>query len=165
MSEPVGQEEATPEGEAPSKSKRKTIILLAGALVLGLAAGGGVMVSGVLSPKPVANDAAGPSLQTMQDVQIVPMEQILVSTVVAEKQASIRLVVNIETPTAHLEQTKKMLPRIADVFNGYIRAVDPGMLAEPQAFERTRAALLRRARLVAGDQLVRDVLIQELLVL
>jgi len=159
------QQKEQAEAARPARQPRKKAFLMVGlAAALGLAGGAGTVFSGVLNPLLTDGPPALATSQAMADIAMLPIPPIIVPVRVAERPAKIRLTVHIETTARGAEQTKKLLPRIADVINGYLRAVDPEILAEPRSFEKTRAALLRRARLVAGEDLVRDVLIQELLI-
>jgi flagellar FliL protein len=53
------------------------------------------------------------------------------------------------------------MPRIQDVLNTYLRAVDVEDLEEPAALLRLRAQMLRRVQVVVGDGPVRDLLVTE----
>ena len=53
------------------------------------------------------------------------------------------------------------MPRINDVLNVYLRAVDERDFEVPRAMVRLRAQMLRRVQLVTPPGAVRDVLIQE----
>ena len=52
-------------------------------------------------------------------------------------------------------------PRILDVLNGYLRAVEVAELEDPSALVRLRAQMLRRIQVVAGEGRVNDLLISE----
>jgi flagellar FliL protein len=53
------------------------------------------------------------------------------------------------------------MPRILDVLNGYLRAIDIAQLEDPSALLRIRAHMLRRIQIVTGEGRVRDLLITE----
>lgn len=53
------------------------------------------------------------------------------------------------------------MPRIADVLNTYLRAVEVRDLEAPAATVWLRAQMLRRIQVVAGEGRVRDLLITE----
>mgnify|MGYP003471658695 FL=1 len=57
-----------------------------------------------------------------------------------------------------------MLPRVTDVLNGYLRAVELAELEKPTALVKLRAHLIRRIQLVAGEGRVRDVLVTEFVI-
>ena len=54
-------------------------------------------------------------------------------------------------------------PRIVDTLNIFLRAVDERDVSSILAMERLRAEMLRRVRLVTGDEAVKAVLIAEFL--
>lgn len=53
--------------------------------------------------------------------------------------------------------------RLRDAFTAYLRAVDPEQLANPSFHMRLKRALLHRARVVSGQDVVADVLITDFL--
>lgn len=53
--------------------------------------------------------------------------------------------------------------RLRDAFTTYLRALDPNQLADPSFHIRLKRALLHRARVVAGQDVVADVLITDFL--
>ena len=59
------------------------------------------------------------------------------------------------------EEVTLLLPRVLDVLNGYLRAVDVRELESPSALIKLRAQMLRRVQLVTGEGQVRDLLIME----
>jgi flagellar FliL protein len=73
----------------------------------------------------------------------------------------LRFTSQIEVESKHAEDVTLILPRIIDVLNGYLRAVDAKELQDPVAMVRIRAHLLRRIQMVSGEGRVRDLLITE----
>ena len=55
----------------------------------------------------------------------------------------------------------QLTPRVMDVLNSYLRAVEVSDLEDPSALIGLRAQMLRRIQLVTGDGRVRDLLIME----
>ena len=53
------------------------------------------------------------------------------------------------------------MPRVLDVLNTYLRAVEVRDLEEPAALARLRAQMLRRVQVVTGEGRVRDLLVTE----
>jgi len=53
--------------------------------------------------------------------------------------------------------------RLRDAFTTYLRALDPAQLADPSFHMRMKRALLHRARVVAGPDVIADVLITDFL--
>ena len=54
-----------------------------------------------------------------------------------------------------------LAPRILDVLNSYLRAIETASIEDPQAMARLRAQMLRRIQIVTGEGRVRDLLITE----
>jgi flagellar FliL protein len=48
-----------------------------------------------------------------------------------------------------------------DMLNTYLRAVEEKELTNPERFQNLQAQMLRRARLVAGENAVKNLLVQE----
>ncbi|MGB6229164.1 MAG: flagellar basal body-associated FliL family protein, partial [Litorimonas sp.] len=53
--------------------------------------------------------------------------------------------------------------RLRDAFTAYLRALDAEQLADPNFHMRIKRALLHRARVVSGPEVVADVLITDFL--
>ena len=51
---------------------------------------------------------------------------------------------------------KLIMPRVTDVLNGYLRAVEVRDLEDPTALSRLRAQMLRRVQMVSGEGRVLD---------
>ena len=54
-----------------------------------------------------------------------------------------------------------LMPRVLDVLNGYLRAVETRELQDTSALVRLRAQMLRRVQIVTGEGRVRDLLVTE----
>jgi hypothetical protein len=63
--------------------------------------------------------------------------------------------------TSKVEDVTLLKPRILDVLNSYLRAIDTAAIEDPQAMARLRAQMLRRVQIVTGEGRVRDLLITE----
>ncbi len=150
-----------PQEVAPKKSKKPLIIGVILALVLG---GGGFFAtySGLILGQDHAG-AAGyePSASPLPDIAFVPIEPLVISLGSADSGRNLRFSSQIETSSAYTADVTLLLPRIVDVMNGYLRAIDPAELDEPATLLRIRAQLLRRIQLVTGDGRVRDLLVTE----
>lgn len=73
----------------------------------------------------------------------------------------LKVAVTLEIDPARREGVEATLPRVADVLNTFLRAVEPEFLADPRRMARLRAQMLRRVQLVTPQGSVRDLLIQE----
>ena len=69
--------------------------------------------------------------------------------------------VSIEVDPESTEAVTALTPRIVDVLNTFLRAVDERDFEVPRAMTRIQAQMLRRVQLVTPHGAVHDVLIQE----
>jgi flagellar protein FliL len=67
----------------------------------------------------------------------------------------------LEVSGPHSAEVTLLKPRILDVLNSYLRAVEVAELEDPSALVRIRAQMLRRIQIVTGEGRVRDLLITE----
>lgn len=104
---------------------------------------------------------AGAAEEGTSDVAFLPVEPLLVSLAGPAQGRHLRFRAELEVPQAHVDAVEHLMPRIVDVMNGYLRAVDPADLESPGGLTALRAQMLRRVELVAGHGRVSDVLVME----
>ncbi|CAN0580711.1 unnamed protein product [Ectocarpus sp. 12 AP-2014] len=73
----------------------------------------------------------------------------------------LRFSAELEVSKAYKDDVEVLLPRIVDVLNGYLRALEVSDIDDPMALTRLRAQMLRRIQIVTGRDMVRDLLIME----
>lgn len=73
----------------------------------------------------------------------------------------LRFNAQLEVEAAQVTAVREMLPRIIDVLNTYLRAVETRDLENPAALQMLRTQMLRRIQIVVGPGHVRDVLVME----
>lgn len=153
--------------EAPA-AKRSRLPLILGVVLMLLLAGGGfyAVYSGMLfghaeAPKQAE---ASPTDQPVDDVAFVPIDPVIVSIETSAERVHLRFVAQMEVAKPHEEEVRLLLPRVQDVLNGYLRAVEFSELEKPTALVSLRAQLVRRIQLVAGEGRVRDLLITEFVI-
>jgi flagellar FliL protein len=143
----------------PKRSRKGMLIGLALAL---LGAGGGYLAvqSGLILPasEPATTEA---EIQALPDVGFVPVERLTISLGPESKNRHLSFSAQLEVAQGYEEDVSKILPRVVDVLNGYLRAVDIAELENPAALMRLRAQMLRRIQIVTGEGRVRDLLIME----
>lgn len=146
--------------------KRSKLPLLLG-LALALAGGGGgffAAYSGLLpwgeSTAPTVQSAAGAARYDSRNVEFVAVEPLIVSLDSASG-THLRFRAELEVQPAHKAEVEHLLPRVADVLNGYLRAVELADLRNRAALVRLRAQMLRRVQMVTGGDRVSDLLIME----
>lgn len=148
----------------PPAEKRSGRPLLIG-LGLALALGGGGFYAGYSGLLPLG---AGPAAEApaaagdpIPEVAFVPLPPLVVSLPPGSSARHLRFAAELEVPLGREEEVAKLLPRVLDVLNGYLRAVDAREFDRPAALIRLRAQMLRRVQLVAGEGRVRDLLVTE----
>lgn len=155
----------TPPVDPPAKRGKKGLIFgLVGGLVLG-GAGFYAIYAGLIDPfggadqgSAAGHDGGGADLA---DVAFLPMEPIMVSLPPGSSARYLRFSGQIETDPANRLEVEQLMPRILDVLNTYLRAVEVADLEQPAAISRLRAQMLRRVQVVTGEGRVRDLLITE----
>ena len=156
------------EDAKPKKGSRSLLLALVLALVLG---GGGfyAVYSGLL-PLPgghggdkdyaEAKDEHAPEIPYSQPA-FVPLEPFIISLGETATAKHLKVSLTVEVAPGTEESVAAVVPRINDVLNTYLRAVDERDLEVPRAMTRLRAHMLRRVRLVTPPDAVRDLLFQE----
>ncbi len=150
----------SPAPAAPRKGRKGLLFGLVGALVMG-GAGFYAVYAGLLDPSGLAGGGHEAETTVMSDVAFVPMEPILVSLPPGGKARHLRFTGALEVEPAYAAEVTALMPRILDVLNTYLRAVEVRDLADPAAISRLRAQMLRRIQVVTGEGRVRDLLITE----
>lgn len=144
---------------APKRSKRPILIGLFLALLLGPASfyvlWSGMILSG--GHPEAASETVGP----LPDIAFVPVDPIVISLGVHAQAKHLRFTSQLEVNKTMSADVTLLLPRIMDVLNGYLRAIDVTQLQDPSALIRIRAQMLRRIQIVTGEGRVRDLLITE----
>ena len=155
----MAEPEVAPDVATKKKSKLPLIIGVVLALILG---GGGfyATVSGmILGPK--GDHATEGEVAALPDIGFVPLEALVISLGAAAQSRHLRFTAQLEVAASHTAEVTLLQPRILDVLNGYLRAVDVAELEDPTALVRIRAQMLRRIQIVSGEGRVRDLLITE----
>lgn len=161
---------AAADAEAPPKKSKMPLIL---GVILALVGGGlgyFAVSSGLIGGRGGDHaDASAADLGTEAGseaeaenavpVAFVPLEPMVIS--LQGPQKYLRFTAQVEVAPAAQAEVTRLIPRIVDVLNGYLRAVDSAELADPAALMRLRAQMLRRVQVVAGADNVRDLLIME----
>jgi len=151
--------------ESPPPKRRGRALLVALPLAL-VAAGGGFYAtwSGLVA-LPAGHDApAVADVPPVSGVAFVPVAPILVNIGDAAAGRHLRFAAQLEVAQGEAGAVEALMPRIVDVLNGYLRAVEVEELLAPAALVRLRAQMLRRVQVVAGAGRVRDLLVNEFVV-
>jgi flagellar FliL protein len=144
----------------PGRHRGKPLLLAGVASVLLGAAGFWLAYSGTI-PLPGAAGHAGADKGSADDIAFVAIEPLVVSLGEAAASQHLRFAAQLEVPAAQAAEVAHLQPRILDVLNGYLRAVEVERLEDPAALILLRAQMLRRIQIVTGEGRVRDLLVTE----
>jgi len=161
--------EVTADAPPPKRGKMGPIVLAAVVLL----AGGGGFGAGMMGliPLPLgqepAKEMAMDHKKTEPDYSAVATYYTLPNLMIPlGKNASsryLRTTLFLEIDPDHEDILRKTEPRIMDTLNIFLRSVDERDVSSILALERLRGEILRRVRLVTGDDAVHAVLIGEFL--
>jgi len=148
--------------EAAPRKRSKLPLLIGAVLALVLGAGGFFATYTGLVFGPASDaQAARPEVAALPDIAFVPIPPVVISLGAAAQNAHLRMIAQLEVNKSHADEVTLLMPRIQDVLNGYLRAVEGAQLEDPTALVRLRAQMLRRLQIVTGEGRVRDLLITE----
>ncbi len=149
---------------APKKSSKLPLLI---GLVLALAGGGSgfyAVYSGLLfGAQDLVETTEGHAneMSPVPDISFVPLDPIVVSLGSQSSARHLQFRAQLEVPKKHQHDVESLSPRVIDVLNGYLRALEPGDLETSEALMRIRAQMLRRVQMVVGDGRVNDLLVME----
>lgn len=152
--------EVPPDPLPKKKSKLPLLLGLIGALTLGGGAFFAVYSGLILN---AASPAAAKNSDTdaLPKIAFVAVDPITISLGPHSSARHLRFASQLEVGPEHANEVALLLPRITDVLNSYLRAVDIAQLQDPSALMRLKAQMLRRIQIVTGQDRVRDLLISE----
>ncbi|MGV6805023.1 MAG: flagellar basal body-associated FliL family protein [Ruegeria sp.] len=152
--------------DGPQKSGKTGLAF--GVMLALVGAGGGyyLTVSGLLPwgqyesehPKAVASHPQ--AFEAESEVAFVDLPPVIVLVNTGDSR-HLKFHAQLEVLPGHRAEVEKLKPRILDVMNGYLRAIDLSDLEDSLALMRIRGHLLRRIAIVVGEGRVRDVLVVE----
>ncbi len=162
------------DGEAVAKPSKLPLII---GLVLALLGGGGGFLAvqmgllpGVGGTSEAHDDSHAGGQDTghddhaaepLGDVSFLELPPLVVSLGPGASAEHLRFRASLEVPKKHAGAVEAIIPRIQDVLNSYLRAVELADIESPGALLRLRAQMLRRVQLVAGEGRVADLLVLE----
>ncbi len=170
---------ADPE-EKPAKKGWKSLVLALTLAVIGAAGGFYAVKTGLI---PTGNHMDGTNVDSadssghtdthgeagthekpptpLQDIAFVEVDPITISLNANQSARHLRFRAQLEVNADYERDVMVILPRVTDVMNSYLRALELGDLTGPLALTRLRAQMLRRIQVVTGKGRVRDLLIME----
>jgi flagellar protein FliL len=150
--------------EEEGVKKRSKLPLLLG-VVLALVLGGGGFYatwSGLIlggDSHDTAEHAGAPG--PMTGIAFVPLETMVISLGPDSGSSHLRFTAQVEVVDTAAADVTLLAPRILDVLNSYLRAIDTAAIEDPSAMAKLRSQMLRRVQIVTGEGRVRDLLITE----
>ncbi|MEP0699697.1 MAG: flagellar basal body-associated FliL family protein [Lentilitoribacter sp.] len=153
-----------PEEEEEKSSKMPLIIGLVLALVGG---GGGFFATSqgfILAPESKAEEheeEAPKEMSKAEGIAFVPMDPLTVSMSPNSSYKHLLFRGELEVAEDYEDEVTTILPRIVDVLNSYLRALEISDIEEAASLTRLRSQMLRRVQVVAGPGRVNDLLIME----
>ena len=103
----------------------------------------------------------GDSPAALPDIEYVDLTPIMITLSGDDAVSQLRFHAQLEVEAKYFSNVEKIRPRILDVLNGYLRALELSDLRDPLALTRLRGQMLRRIGIVAGKGRVRDLLVIE----
>lgn len=155
--------ETEEESEAPPKKASKMPLILGLVLALVGAGGGfyatwsGMILGGDTHHAEVVETPEAPTAE----VAYVAVEPLVISLHPPRQNQHLRFRAHLETSPESQADVEKLLPRVTDVLNSYLRALEVADIEDPSALTRLRAQMLRRVQVVTGAGKVSDLLIME----
>ncbi|MCG3269095.1 flagellar basal body-associated protein FliL [Yoonia sp. I 8.24] len=159
----MSEESDTPEN-TPAKGSKKPLLI--GIVLALLGAGGGFFAvqSGMLGGGEYVEEAEAQDdshTPTPEVATFVALDPLVISLPRSGGRDHLRFSAQLEVAPEYADEVAAITPRIVDVLNGYLRAVDLADLEDPAALTRLRGQMLRRVQIVAGEGRVHDLLIME----
>ncbi|MEM6890566.1 MAG: flagellar basal body-associated FliL family protein [Pseudomonadota bacterium] len=154
--------EQTTEPAKPSK-----LPLILGVLLAIMGGGGGYYATStglVFGNESQLEAKIEKSAESEESFAFVPLDPLTISLPGQGGNTHLRFRAELEVDPSKGKEVEVIRPRITDVLNGYLRALELSDLQNPASLPRLRAQMLRRVQVVAGAEKVKDLLIMEFVV-
>jgi len=156
--------------ESLPKKKSKKPLLIGGVLMLLLGGGGfyatyAGLLFGTSTEAEMAYEEPIEEPTPMPEVAFIPLEPLTIN--LASETGGTRFLrfrAHIEVPKNYEADVTELSPRIVDVINGYLRAINIEQIEDPSALMQIRSHILRRIEIVAGPERINDLLIMEFVI-
>ncbi|MEM7317954.1 MAG: flagellar basal body-associated FliL family protein, partial [Pseudomonadota bacterium] len=160
----------TDEIEAQDKTRKSGLVVAILLVLAGAGAGYFAYAAGLVPFGPaqtrseIKNETDSPGAHAaspLDDVAYVDLGALLITLGKDAEQRHLRFHAQVEVEARYQSDVEKIRPRILDVLNGYLRALELADLTDPLALTRIRGHLIRRLDIVAGEDRIRDLLVTE----
>jgi flagellar FliL protein len=98
---------------------------------------------------------------SLPEFNFIALDPLIISLQPNSNAKLLKFTAQIEVTANSTDIVEHMRPRIIDMMNQYLRAVQPDTLTEPAIMLSLREQLLRRAQTIVGPGHIRDILIIE----
>lgn len=155
------------ETDGPPIGKKSKLPLILGIVLLVAGAAGGFlavnsgMIGGTATPTSSASTPDHIANRETEELAFVALDPIIVSFSSGSSRQLLRFTAQLEVKPSAVAEVEKIKPRIVDVLNGYLRALEIDDLEAPAALIKLRSQMLHRVKIVAGDDLINDLLVME----
>jgi flagellar protein FliL len=158
----AGLATAAATGDVAPKKRSKAPILI-GVVLAVLLGGGGFYAtwSGLLFGDGSHAESVESGPGPLSGIAFVPLDTMVVSLGPTSGSEHLRFTAQVEVVDTAAKDVELLKPRILDVLNSYLRAIDIAAIEDPSAMAKLRAQMLRRIQIVTGEGRVRDLLITE----
>ncbi|MEM1074345.1 MAG: flagellar basal body-associated FliL family protein [Pseudomonadota bacterium] len=153
--------------DAPDVPKSSKLPLMIGVVLALLGGAGGffaVQQGLVFAPEStpeVKDTEKDDAPSSIGKIVFVPIEPIKVSLPSSSRYRHLLFRAELEVEPAYKADVETLLPRIVDVLNGYLRAVNVSDIEASASLTRLRSQMLRRVQIVTGPGRINDLLIME----
>lgn len=96
-----------------------------------------------------------------ENIAFIEVQPLVISVDSRPQPRLLRFRAQLEVPTDYQDDVRKLLPRVVDVLNSYLRALEVADIEDQAALTRLRGQMLRRVQIVTGQGRVNDFLIME----
>lgn len=100
-------------------------------------------------------------LPDLSTPSFVSLDSMIINLPPGSRHNVLRFTASLDVAEAYAAEVEAIKPRIVDVLNGYLRAVEVADLEDRSALNMLRSQMLRRIQVLAGEGRVRDLLITE----
>jgi flagellar protein FliL len=147
------------------KKRSKMPFLLGLFLSLALGAGGffAVRMGYILASHSEPTHETDPvaDSKSLPEVEFVPMDPLVITLGPGSRYQHLGFTAQIEVTAGHSKAVMQVLPRVIDTLNTYLRAVKVSDFEDPAILNKLRSQMLRRVKMVVGEEYVSNLLIME----
>jgi flagellar FliL protein len=152
------------DGEGKPKKKSRLMLLVIPLVLLLVAGGGGFLVFAGIVKVPFLSHPKKQKAVVAQ-MQFIKMPELVANLDAGANDSYAKMQAELEVPDAvSATVVNTQMPAIVDLFQSYLRTMQPADLQGAEGLYRLREALLARANVIVAPSTVQDVLFIELIV-